>query len=109
VPTGPTVKIRAFRGGRRSSVYREYVVSVEVFVRIREVAQQQRLPALSSLDQHSPRELDKNNAQQLADEVGHLREHSELPDLDDDLTAFAEVARWCARASGKAWLTIEGR
>lgn len=107
MPKSPTLKIRAFRGGRRSSVYREHVVSIEAFVRILDVAKQQGLPVLSSIDPHSARELDKSNARQLADEMRRLRERSELPDLDDDLTAFAEVARWCARASGKAWLRIE--
>jgi hypothetical protein len=103
------VKIRAFRGGRRSSVYREHVVSEKVFVRILGAAEQHGQPVLSSLDQYGAHELDKSKAREIAKELRRLRERSELPDLDDDLTAFAEVARWCARASGNAWLRIEGR
>jgi hypothetical protein len=78
-------------------------------LRILNVAREQLLPVLSSIDQHTARELNKSDARQLADEVTRLRERAELPGLDEDLTALAEVARWCARASGEAWLTIEGR
>ena len=105
----PAVTIRAFRGARRSSVYREHVVSGAVFARILAAGKQRELAALASLDSIGAHEVDKREARQLADEVGLLRERSELPDLDGDLTAFAFVARWCARASGKAWLTIEER
>ena len=109
MPTTPAIKIRAYRGGKRSSVYREHIVSGEVFGGILNVAREQLLPVLSSIDQHTARELNKSDARQLADEVTRLRERAELPGLDEDLTALAEVARWCARASGEAWLTIEGR
>ncbi len=51
--------------------------------------------------------LDKTEARQFAQEVEELHKRSQLPDLDSDLSAVAEAARWCARASGKAWLRIE--
>ena len=88
--------------------YREHVVSGEVFLRILAAGKRRELVALGSLDSIGARELDKREARRLADEVGVLRKSSELPDLDSDLTAFAGVARWCARASGKAWLRIDG-
>ena len=53
-------------------------------------------------------ELDKRKARQLADEAGSIRSGGELLDLDAELTAIAEVARWCAHASGRSWLRIEG-
>ena len=105
----PAVAIRAFRGAKRSSVYREHVVSGEVFVRILAAGKQRELTGLASLDSIGAYELDRREARQLADELGLLRKRSELPDLDGDLTASALGARWCARASGKAWLTIEER
>ena len=45
---------------------------------------------------------------QLADEATSIRASGELPDLDEDLTAIAEVARWCAHASADSWMKIEG-
>jgi hypothetical protein len=51
-------------------------------------------------------ELHKPAARQLADELTALRANGVAIDLDDDLTALAEVANWCARARGRAWLQI---
>ena len=90
-------------------MYREHVVLGDVFVRILWAAERHDLAVLSSLDQPDADGLGKGEARRLAAELGLLRERSELPDLDSDLTAFALVARWCSRASGKAWLTIEER
>jgi hypothetical protein len=101
------VKFRAFRGTRRASVYREHAVSERVFLRIIAVGGERALPLLSSLSPDSPHVLDKTRSQQLGDELGHIRRGGELPDLDRDLTAIAEVARWCARARGSAWMRIE--
>jgi hypothetical protein len=88
----PRVAIRAFRGSRRSSVYREHELDAESFARIGAAW---------------PREFDKAGARRLADELTALRASATLLDLDDDLTAIGELARWCARASGDAWLRIE--
>jgi hypothetical protein len=98
------IEFRAFRGTRRSSVYRTHSVDAGAFARIRAAADLHRLALLRSLDE---RELDKQEARQLADELGRIRASLELPDLDDDLTALAAVARWCSRASGDAWLRVE--
>src|ERR1700730_11883607 len=103
-----SVEIRSFRGTRRTSVFREHVLSENAFARILALGERQQLPLLSSLDKCGPHKLTKAEAQQLADEAGSLRSGGELRDLDADLTALAEVARWCARASGDSWMKIEG-
>jgi hypothetical protein len=105
---GEWVEIRAFRGPRRASVYREHALPEKAFARILGVGERAGLPLLSSLDPSGPRELDKSEAQQLADEATSIRAGAELPDLDPDLVAIAEVARWCAHASGESWMKIEG-
>ncbi len=105
---GEWVEIRAFRGTRRASVYREHVLFEKAFARILGVGEREGLPLLSSLHPYGPRELDKSEAQQLADEATKIRAGAELPDLDPDLVAIAEVARWCAHASGESWMKIEG-
>jgi hypothetical protein len=104
---GDWVEIRAFRGTRRASVYREHMLPQSAFARILSVGEHDGLPLLSALKPYGPRELDKSGAQQLADEATNIRAGAELPDLDPDLVAIAEVARWCAHASGESWLKIE--
>ena len=106
---GAAVEVRAFRGTRRASVYREHVLPEKDFARILAAGKARRLALLSSLDQHGPHELDKASAKGLAEEATGLRMSGELPDLDGDLTAVIEVARWCAHASDDSWLRIEGR
>jgi hypothetical protein len=103
------VEFRAFRGSRRSSVYREHVLTQEALVRILEVAEREGLTLLASLDQYGPHELDKPDARRLAHEATRIRRAAALPQLDVDLTAIAEVANWCAHARGDSWLRIEGR
>lgn len=93
--------VRAFRGTRRSSVYREHAVTSGVFVRV--AATKARL----GLGELAAGELDKQQARQLAEELDTIRASLELPELDADLTTLAEVARWCSRAPGDAWLRIE--
>ena len=105
---GETVEIRAFRGTRRASVYRDHVLREESFARILAAADEQGLALLSSLDQHGPHELDKAASMRLAEQLTQLRSSGALVDLDDDLVSLAEVARWCARAGEDAWLRIEG-
>ena len=88
----PSVAIRAFRGTRRSSVYREHVLDEAAFERIAA---------------EWPQEFDQAGARRLAEELTALRASAALLDLDDDVTAIAELARWCARAGGDGWLLIE--
>jgi hypothetical protein len=102
------VEIRAFRGTRRSSVYRGHVVTEDEFRRIAAAAARRGLALLPTLEPSETHELDKREARTLAAETTSLRVSGELPELDDDLTEIAEVARWCARASEHAWLRIEG-
>jgi len=104
---GEPVDIRAFQGTRQASVYREHHVSERAFARILAIGAERGLPVLSSLDRHGPQRLDKPTARRLADEAERIRIGGELLDLDDDLTVIAELARWCSRASGAAWIRIE--
>src|SRR5439155_24934777 len=105
---GEAVEIRAFRGNRRSSVYREHVLSEAVFARILQAAEQEGFSLLASLDQYGPHELGKADARRLAAETTRMRATAALPDLDEHLTAIAEVASWCGRATEDSWLRIEG-
>jgi hypothetical protein len=100
----PGVEVRAFRGTRRSSVYRAHAVGAAETERIRAAAGRLGLPLLAALE---PGELDKREARRLADELTRLRASATLLELDDTLTALAEVASWCARASGRAWLRLD--
>lgn len=103
---GGSIEVRAFRGTRQASVYRDVVVPERPFVRILVVAEQAGLSLLASLDPPGPHELDKDRARALAEEVTELRSSGELPDLDQDLVSLAEIARWCAHAREDAWLRI---
>jgi hypothetical protein len=103
---GLPIEVRAFRGSRRASVYRAHVVNGEAFERILAVGGEHGLGLLSSLDPFGPHELDKGSAQQLAHEVDSLRRSAHLLEVDRDLIAIGELARWCARTSGRSWLTI---
>jgi hypothetical protein len=89
-------------------VYREHVISEDAFARIQRAAKQQGLSLLSP-GQSVASELGKSEARQIAEELDRLRRDSALPDLDGDVIAFADVARWCARATVDAWLSIERR
>jgi hypothetical protein len=98
------VELRAFRGTKRSSVYRAHVLSDEAAVKIAAAGERGGLEALSAIAE--PRELDKADARRLADEATRVRAGAALLELDDDLTAIAEVAHWCARSRRHAWLRI---
>jgi hypothetical protein len=102
------VELRAFRGTRRTSTYREHTLSGSAFGRILATAAARGLSQLGSLDVRGSQELDKVGAQRLAEEATEVRMSALLPDLDGDLVAIVEVARWCARASEDSWLTIRG-
>ena len=101
------VEVRAFRGTRRASVYREHVLRERDYARILAAGAACALSLLSSLRRHRRHELDKASAKRLADEATDLRISGELPDLDGELTAVAEVARWCAHSSNASWLRID--
>lgn len=98
-----TVRFRAFRGNRRSSIYREHVVDKAAVELIRDAAARERLPLLAYLDEC---ELDKDDARRLADEATSLRAEASLLELDADLIAIAEVGNWCARSREGSWLRI---
>ncbi len=98
------VEIRAFRGTRRSSVYRECVVPETVFRRLLAAGESRGLPSLSALDPYGPHVLDKEHARKLADEVAVIHEAVNEPRF----AAISDVALWCARARANSWLRIEG-
>jgi len=105
---GEMVELRAFWGSRRASVYRAHVVSGPAFARILVAGAAHDLGLLASLGRSDPHELDKGTARQLAAEVSEIRMSGELVELDSELVAIAELARWCARAPAGSWMTIEG-
>ncbi|HEY4346915.1 MAG TPA: hypothetical protein VGM80_04945 [Gaiellaceae bacterium] len=100
------VEIRAFRGSRRSSVYREHVVSGRAFARVVAAGRERGLPILSAVAEQIPRELDPREARQLAREAEALEDDLRTAALAHHLAAISEVARWCARAPGRSWMTI---
>ena len=99
------VSIRAFRGTRRSSVYRECIVPEHVFSDLVAAGESHALPTLASLAAHGPHQLDKGRARKLAREVAAIG----TPLHEPHLTALLEIARWCAHAKATSWLTIAGR
>ena len=103
-----SVEIRAFRGTRRTSVYREHVLPKGLFGRILAAGAERDLSLLSSLEVDGRHELDKPRARRLAEEATELRMSGGLIELDHDLTVIAELARWCTHASGDARMTIVG-
>ena len=69
---GESVELRAFRGTRRTAVYRDHVLGADAFRRIVGAAQRKRLPLLSSLERRGAQELDKEGARRLAHELTRL-------------------------------------
>ena len=88
-------------------MYRAHAVSEVVFARILEAGAARDLSLLASLGRHGPHELGKDDARQLAAETAEVRMSGELHELDGDLVAIAEIARWCARAPARSWLRID--
>ena len=82
------------------------MLAEEDFERILAAGAARGLSLLASLEPRGPHELKKADAKRLADETTDVRSAADLPDLDHDLVAIAELARWCSRAPGEAWLTI---
>jgi hypothetical protein len=101
------VAVRAYRGTKRTAVYEEHLLSSSRFRRIVAVGAAHDLGLLASLARRGHRKLGKESARRLAEETTRLRTSGEVPDLDEDLARIAEVARWCARATGNAWMRIE--
>src|SRR5947207_14728010 len=101
-----TAELRAFRGTRRASVYRDHALPAHDLARIADAARRGGLAVLASLDAPAPgpHELDKSQARDAAHEATTVRLTGELLDLDDQLMAIADLCRWCARAPGEAWL-----
>jgi hypothetical protein len=99
------IEARAFRGTRKASVYRGHVLEADDLNRIAEAGRRAGFDLVASLAT-APIEVGKENARRLAGELSELRVGAELLDLDDDLTALAELARFCARARERAWLTL---
>ena len=100
------VEFRAFRGSQRSSVYRSYTVSLDLFERVVGVARREGLTGLATLSVEGSAELEPAVARQLAAELTQLRGGAVLLDVDLELVALAEVANWCARGREGAWLRI---
>ncbi len=80
---------------------------MDAFAQILAVGKKNGLSLLSSLDPQGRHQLDKREAQRMADEITRISAGGDLRALDDDLTAIAEIARWCARASDNSWMKIE--
>ena len=99
------VEFRAFRGTRRSSVYRSHALDGGAFSRIVDAAAAAGLAALQHLAPIA--ELNAAEAHQLAAELTQLRSSAALVDLDSDLAAIAALASWCARARRSAWMTVQ--
>jgi hypothetical protein len=88
-------------------VYRDYTLPRAALERIVKAGRRAALPLLGTLDADHTPELDKRAARRLAEEASQLRTAATLLELDDDLTAIAEVANWCARSRENAWLRIQ--
>jgi hypothetical protein len=73
-----------------------------VFRRLLAAGENHGLPLLSSLDPCGPHELDKQQAQKLADEVRVIENN------EPSVVAIAQLALWCARARANPWLSIIG-
>jgi hypothetical protein len=100
------IELRAFRGTRRSSTYRAHSLRADRAARLAAAAASGNLTALAAAAYGESADLDKRAARRLADEATALRSSARVLELDDDLTAIALVANWCARATGRAWLQV---
>ena len=100
------IELRAFRGTRRSSTYRAHAIPEVTAHGLTAAAEAGGFATLAAAARGEEGELDKRSARRLADEASSLRGSALALELDDDLTALAEVANWCARARGRAWLQV---
>ena len=102
-----SVDVRAFRGSRRSSVYRNQTLTGQDFRRILDVARSLELPVLGSLGSGRPERLNKDKASRVTEEATQLRLSGQLLELDDELATIASLGRWC-RHRGTTWMTFHG-
>jgi hypothetical protein len=102
------VDIRACRGPRPHSVFREHAIPEGLFVRAVYVASAYELHLLPTLDQYGPYELSKEQARTLADEARLIRTVLSDDVLDPHLAAIHDVALWCAHSPADASILIEG-
>lgn len=96
------VEIRALRGNQRSSVYRECVISDDLFRRLLAAGATRRFRSLNALEPYGPHKLDKQRARRFAREVAELQDSLREPEV----AAIIEVTLWCAHATHKSWLII---
>lgn len=99
------IEIRAFRGSRRSSVYRACVVPAPAAARMRRAADRHGLSGLASVLDPERGELPKETARRAAEDANALRLSGELLDVDEELLEVADLASWCSRARRGAWLS----
>jgi hypothetical protein len=96
------VEIRAFRGTLRSSVFRECLVSDDLFRRLLAAGERYGFRSLIALKPPGPHKLDRQHARRFAREVEELQGLLREPEV----AAIIEVAVWCAHSSNNSWLTI---
>ena len=86
-------------------MYRECVVSDDLFRQLLAAGESHGLPSLSALDAYGPHKLDKQHARRFAREVASVHDALHEPKM----AAVIEVALWCAHATDTSWLTIRRR
>jgi hypothetical protein len=102
------VDVRAYRGTRTASVYREHVVPERLFERILLLASAYDLHVLPALDQYGPHELNQQQAATVAEELAFLQPVVNDAALAPHLIALRELSLWCARSGESSWIHIEG-
>jgi hypothetical protein len=106
---GDVLRVRAFRGTRRSSLFREQLLAAAAVDSLQQAAARRGLTTIGTLGRDRSERRSKQQAAQLADELGILLRQLDLPELDAQLTQLLALTRWCARARGGAWLTLDRR
>jgi len=86
-------------------VYRECVVSDDLFRRLVAAGATHGYRSLTALEPRGPHRLDKRHARRFAREVADVQDSLREPEV----AAIIEVALWCAHATHNSWLTIRRR
>jgi hypothetical protein len=102
------VEVRAYRGPRRASVFREHLVPEDLFSRALMLARAYELHQLSALDPYGPFELNKEQARRISEEAAWLAALVNDPLLEPHLHGVRKAADFCWQYSGEAGLIIEG-
>ena len=102
------VEVRAFRGSRRSSLYRAHLIASAALALLLGAASERGLPRLAALRDH-PARLEQAEARELLREAETLAAAVLDPSLRAELEALAALARWCVHSRGSAWMTIVSR